>query len=188
MPPEKLQPPELSWLGRLRQRFERFLSGSAPSDPLYLTNRTWAQKLKLAGLLAAPVLILGVLAMVGATNMFRPAKVDSDERPRTEAPPAAPAARPAPDPQLNPAELEVLSIRIARDENPPVVTGAIRNNSNRRVDSAEVSYFLSDTHGSLMGQETAQVQGVGPHNTVTFRAPLKIANADSVLVREVHAN
>jgi hypothetical protein len=51
-----------------------------------------------------------------------------------------------------------------------------------------VSFYLADERGSLMGTETTQVQDVGPHNIVTFRAPLKIMNAEYVLVREVHPN
>ncbi len=39
-----------------------------------------------------------------------------------------------------------------------------------------------------MGTETSQVQGVGPHSDITFHAPLKIRNAENVIVREVHSN
>jgi hypothetical protein len=187
MPPEKVPLPELSWLDRLRQRFERLLSGRAPTDPLYLTNRTWAQKLKVAGLIAVPILILGALVMIGATDMFHFSKADPYEHPLADAQPV-PDTKPTPDPKLTPTDLEVINIRIAKDENPPVVTGMVRNNTSQKVDSAEVSFYLADDRGSLMGTETTQVQGVGPHNTVTFRAPLKITNAQYVLVREVHSN
>jgi hypothetical protein len=187
MQTEKLPPPERSLLDRLRQRFERFLSGRAPSDPLYLTNRTWAQKLKVAALIAVPVLALGALVMVGATDMFHLTKVDPYEHPLTEAQ-AVSDTKPTPDPKLAPTDLEVVDIHIARDENPPVVTGVVRNNTNQKVDSVEVSFFLADDGGSLLGTEIAQVQDVGPHGNVTFRAPLKITNAEYVLVREVHTH
>jgi hypothetical protein len=187
MPPGKDPLPELSRLDRLRQRFERFLSGRAPSDPLYLTNRTRAQKLKVAALIAVLVLILGALVMVGATDMFHFSKVDPYEHPLAEAQPAR-DTKPTPDPKLTRTDLEVINIHIARDENPPVVTGILRNNTSQKVDSVEVSFYLADGRGSLMGTETTQVPGVGPHNSVTFRAPLKIASAEYVLVREVHSN
>jgi|ERR1700722_8982723 len=187
MQPEKPPLPERSWLDRLRQRFDRFLSGRAQSDPLYLTNRTSAQKLKVVALIAAPFLILGALVLLGATGMFRSTKADPYERPPTEAPPA-PVVKRRPDPKLTPTDLEVVNIRIVTDENPPVVTGTIRNNTNQKVDSAEVSFDVADSRGSLMGSETTQVQNLGPHSSVTFRAPLKIANADYVSVREVHSN
>ena len=80
------------------------ISGRAPSDPFYLTNRTWRQKLKIASLIAAPVLLLIGLVTIGATGRFRFHKVDPDERPPAEAPapaeappPAAPQ-KPLPDP------------------------------------------------------------------------------------------
>jgi hypothetical protein len=187
MPPEKVPSPELSWLDRLRQRFERFLSGRAPSDPLYLTNRTWVQKLKVAALIAVPILILGALVMVGATDMFHFTKADPYEHPLTEAQPGR-DIRSTPDLKLVPTDLEVINIRIAKDENPPGVTGIIRNNTNHKVDSAEVSFYLSDERGSLMGTESTQVHGVGPHSDVPFHAPLKIRNAENVIVREVHSN
>ena len=88
----------------LRERMDLFISGRAPSDPFYLTNRTWRQKLKIASLIAAPVLLLIALVTIGATGRFRFHKVDPDERPPAEAPapaeappPAAPQ-KPLPDP------------------------------------------------------------------------------------------
>ncbi len=136
MPPEKVSPPELSGLDRLRQRFDLFLSGRAPSDPLYLTNRTWAQKLKAAALIAVPVLILAVLVMVAATDMFHLRKADPYEHPLSEAQPGRGIAS-TPDLKLVPTDLEVINIRIAKDENPPAVTGiGIRNNTSHKVDSS----------------------------------------------------
>src|ERR1039457_6373800 len=108
----------------LRERMDLFISGRAPSDPFYLTNRTWRQKLKIASLIAAPT--------IGATGQFRFHKVDPDERPPAEAPapaeappPAAPQ-KPLPDPISTSTDLEVVNIRIARDAHPPVVTGIVR--------------------------------------------------------------
>jgi hypothetical protein len=172
----------------LRERIELFISGRAPDDPLYLTNRTWQQKLKIASLIAAPVLLLIALVTIGATDLFRFHKVDPYEHPPTEAPaPAVPQKR-IPDPILAPADLEVVNIRIARDVHPPVVTGMVRNNTNQKVDSAEVSYYLADTEGSLVGTDTTEVANVEPHGSVTFRMALKVAKAEYVIVRDVHLN
>jgi hypothetical protein len=187
--------PGKSQLDRLRKRFEPvrarieiFISGRAPNDPLYLTNRTWQQKLKIASLIAAPVLLLIALVTAGATDLFRFHKVDPYEHPPTEtAAPAAPQKR-LPDPILAPADLEVVNIRIAKDAHAPVVTGVVRNNTNEKVDSAEVSYYLADTAGSLVGTDATDVANVEPHGSVTFRMPLKIAKAEYVIVRDVHAN
>jgi hypothetical protein len=139
-------PPGKSPLDRLRQRFdsvrariEIFISGRAPNDPLYLTNRTWQQKLKIASLTAAPVLLLIALVTIGATDLFRFHKVDPYEHPPTEAPPPVAPQKRLPDPILAPADLEVVNIRIARNPHATEVTGVVRNNTNQKVDSAEVS-------------------------------------------------
>ena len=178
----------------LRERMDLFISGRAPSDPFYLTNRTWRQKLKIASLIAAPILLLIALVTIGATGQFRFHKVDPDERPPAEAPapaeappPAAPQ-KPLPDPISTSTDLEVVNIRIVRDAHPPVVTGIVRNKTNRKVDSAEVSYYLADTAGSLVGTDTIEVANVEPHGSVAFRMPLKIAKAEYVFVRDAHPN
>ncbi len=179
---------EQSWFGNLKKRFDRFLSGSAPSDPLYLTNRTWKQKVKVASMIGVPILVLIALVLIGSTDVFRFSKVDPYEHPLKEAPQPALAVNKAPEPKLAPSDLEVINIRIAHDVKPPVVTGIVRNNTGRKVDSAEVSYYVADEGGSLMGTETTSVQNLGAHSSVTFKAPLKTANAGHVLVRDVHPN
>jgi len=175
-------------LDPLRARIEIFISGRAPNDPLYLTNRTWQQKLKIASLIGVPVLVLIALVTIGATNLFRFNQVDPYEHPPTEVPQAAAPQKRLPDPILAPADLEVVNIRIARDPHAMMVTGTVRNNTNQKVDSAEVSYYLADTEGSLVGTDTTDVANVEPHGSVTFRMPLKVAKAEYVIVRDVHPN
>lgn len=172
----------------LRARIEILISGRAPDDPLYLSNRTWQQKLKIASLIGAPVLMLVALVTIGATDVFRFHKVNPYEHSPTEAlAPAVPQKR-MPDPVLAPADLEVVNIRIAKDAHPPVVTGVVRNNTNQKVDSAEVSYYLADTDGSLVGTDATEVANVEPHGSVAFRTTLKVAKAEFVIVRDVHLN
>jgi hypothetical protein len=175
-----------SRLDRLRARYEVFLSGSAPDDPFYLTNRTWRQKLKTAALIAVPVVLLAGLVTVGATDLFRSHKADTFEHMASEAP-AVPKKH-LPDPILASSDLEVVNIRIARDAHPPVVTGVVRNNTSQKVESAEVSYYLADTEGSLLGTDSTEVANVEPHGSVSFHMPLKVAKAEYVLVRDVHVN
>ncbi|MGA2588771.1 MAG: FxLYD domain-containing protein [Bryobacteraceae bacterium] len=177
---------EKSWLDHLRRRFERFLSGRAPSDPLYLTNRTWKQKLRLAAVIGVPVLVLGALVIVTSTNGLHFGTVNPYEHTLAEA--ALPAPKQTSDPKLAPADLEVINIRIAKDINPPVVTGTVRNNTSRKINSAEVTYYLADNSGSVIGTQTTSVPNVGPHDSVSFQAPLKMAEAGYVLMRDVRAN
>jgi hypothetical protein len=175
----------------LRARLEVFIFGQAPSDPLYLTNRTWRQKLKLAALIAVPVLLLLALVTIGASIRLRPDKMDPHENPPAEAETPEPAAiqKPLPeDPISASTELEVVDLRIAKGAHPPLVTGTVRNATDRRVASAEVSYYLADAAGSLVGTGTTDVANVAPHGSVGFRMPLKIARAEYVFVRDVHPN
>jgi hypothetical protein len=178
------------WFARVRARVEALVSGRAPDDPLYLTNRTWKQKLILAAIAAVPVIILILLVMAATTDVFRlHNKVDPYERPVAEG--QAPVATPAkhsPDPTLNPADLEVVNIHIVRDAHAPTVTGVVRNNTGQKVESAEVSYYLADEDGSLLGTESIDVENVAPHGSVTFHLPLKQTKAEYVIVRDVHVN
>ena len=179
-------------IAQLRERIEIFISGRPAADPLYLTNRTWLQKLKLGSLIAAPVLLLIILGTIGAANRLRVDKVDPYEHPAVEAAPAAEAPpppatqKPLPDAISASTELEVVNMRIARDARPPMVTGMVRNKTDRKVESAEVSYYLSDAAGSLVGTDKTEVANVEPHGSVAFRMPLKAAKAEYVFVRDVH--
>ena len=73
--------PQLKWLGPLRGLAERFLSGGpAPTDPLYLTNRTPGQKLRSWGLIAIPCLVLlGGVAITLSSYLDPPAPPPAKE-------------------------------------------------------------------------------------------------------------
>ncbi|HUO31851.1 MAG TPA: FxLYD domain-containing protein [Bryobacteraceae bacterium] len=171
-----------------RGRFEQFLSGRAPTDPFYLTNRTWQQKLKIAALVAAPVLLLIGLIVIGSTDVFHLHQADPYDHAIEASQKAAPVRMHLPDPNFSPAGLEVVDIRIAQDSRPPAVTGVIRNNSDHSVSSAEVTYLLADADGSLVGVETASISNLKPHSSATFRGELKSGRAQFVMVRDVRAN
>ena len=112
--------PVLKRLAPLHARIERFISGRAPEDPLYLTNRSWQQKAKVAAVIAVPVLVLAILFTAAATDLFRFHKVNPFEHPLTEvqAPVAVPLKH-VPDPVLSRGDLEVINIRITKDAHPP---------------------------------------------------------------------
>lgn len=168
-----------------RERFEGFISGQAPTDPFYLSNRTWQQKVRAAAPIAVPVLFLIALVAVAATDLLRLNKADPFEHPVVEAPARQ---KHLPDPKLAPTDVEVVEIRIARGSRPPLVTGIVRNNTDRKVDSAEVRYYLADRDGSLLGVESADVAGLKPHASTPFRTELKADKAEYVLVRDVRVN
>lgn len=167
---------------------EILISGRAPADPFYLTNRTWLHKLKMASLIVAPVLLLAALVTVGATDRFRMHQVVADEGPLAAAPEAAAQQKPPLDPISASTDLEVVNMRIARDTHPPFVMGVVRNTTGRKIDSADVSYYLADAAGNLVGTDKTQVANVAPHGSVAFRLPLKTATAQYVFVRDAHPN
>ena len=65
------QTARLRWLGPLRGLLERVLQAPAPSDPLYLSNRTFDQKAKLGLAIAVPCLIVVGLTALGLSHFFR---------------------------------------------------------------------------------------------------------------------
>src|ERR1039457_2077469 len=70
-PPPETKP--VRRLGPLRDKIELFLSGGqAPSDPLYLTNRTWKQKLRLALVIATPTALLFCALALVFSNVYSP--------------------------------------------------------------------------------------------------------------------
>jgi hypothetical protein len=185
MPEQRDTAAPRAWLAGVRQRLDAFLSGAPPSDPLYLSNRTWTQKLRPVALIGIPVLIMALVIVAAATDSLHLRRANPYDRPAAAEPvPTAPETAVESSPQA----LEVSNLHIARDVHPPVVTGEFRNNTDHPVHSAEITYFVADNNGSVLATESAQVLEVGPHRVVTFRAPLKSSQADYVLVREVRAN
>ncbi|MFN7992687.1 MAG: FxLYD domain-containing protein [Bryobacteraceae bacterium] len=178
---------EKSWWAALNDRFDRFLSGTAPSDPLYVSNRSAQQKLRRAAAIVVPVLIVVGVIVAGSIKLFRANVNPYEHLAETPAPAPQPAPALRPDPASTPAGLEVLTIRIYRDSGPPVISGVVRNNTGKAVSSAMVTYFLADSGGSMIATENATVHDVPPRGSVTFRAPLRTQNAAMVMVREVRA-
>ena len=174
-----------SWLARIRRSLDRVLAGPAPADPFCVSNRTLGRKVWLACLLVSPLLILAGLLFLGLANFPRAGTLDAYDKVKT---PESVSAGSLPASPLHQADLEVLKISIVKDVKPPLIIGVVRNNTGKRVESARISYLLSDEKGSQIGIEVTRVANLGPHDSVTFRTPLQAAQADAVQVREVRAN
>src|SRR5450432_2900396 len=70
--------PQLKWTGPLRRPIDRLLSGGpAPTDPLYLTNRTLTQKIKSWSLIAISCAVLSVAIVVTARQFLSPPEAKS---------------------------------------------------------------------------------------------------------------
>ena len=79
---------ELGGWGRCAVLSSAFSPAAAPTDPLYLTNRTAGQKLKSWSLIAIPCLVLAVGIGVALSNLIdppapKPAQA-TDHRPRSQ--------------------------------------------------------------------------------------------------------
>lgn len=175
---------ELWWLGPLRGPFERLLSGAAPTDPLYLSNRTSSQKLKSWSLIGIPCLILALGIGVTLSDLLDP----PDSKPVKEPTAAEIAAKLLPhiekEFKLTPAsEIEVVEVKVEGQR----VVGVVRNTSTREVAVAELVIDLTDSSGSQVGAVNAIVERIPASSDKPFQLPIKQPNAAFSLVREIKA-
>lgn len=164
--------------GPLREKIERFLSGGRlPSDPLYLSNRTWRQKLKLAlGIVIPGALLLGALALV-FTNVYK-----------TATPAPKPLERPLPN--LEKAfqsgayqDAEFVQLQVRRN-GPPVLVGSLRNKT-QHVISVEFEVYLANNEGAHVGTVIRRVENAPPGGLVPIEFPLDSPDASRALVRSI---
>ena len=174
---------ELTWLGPLRGPVDRLLSGGpAPTDPLYLTNRTLGQKLLSWSLIGIPCLVL--LAGIGITLsslLDLPAP-----KPDKELTAAEITAKLLPnmdqDFKLAPtSDVQVLEAKVDGTR----LVGKVKNTSTREIAGAELVIDLTDVDGSQVGAVSAFVEKIPPSGTRSFEVPIKQRNAAAALVREV---
>jgi hypothetical protein len=175
----------LRWLGPLRGPVDRILSGTAPSDPLYLSNRTFEQKVMLWLAIAVPCLILAGVTVLGLSHYYHA----KGPGPVPEPPAAAMAAKLLPDLDKTLRidvieDVQVLEVHVDR-QGGMKVAGTVRNNTGRLIHTAEVFLNLSDETGSDLGAVRAQVDNLAPQTTVQFQLPIEQKDAVFALVRAV---
>jgi hypothetical protein len=174
------------WLGPLRGLLDRFLSRPAPSDPLYLSNRTLDQKVKLGLAIGVPCVIVVGGILLGLSNIF-PA---NDAGPAAEPSAAELAAKLLPNVdktikiEVN-KEVQVVDAHIER-EGGMKVAGTVKNNTDRLIHTTEIILNLTDQTGSHLGAVSAHVDDLAPNATVKFQLPIEQKDASFALVREVH--
>jgi hypothetical protein len=173
------------WLGPLRDSVDRVLSRPAPSDPLYLSNRTLDQRVKLWLAIAVPCLILAGVTALGLSHFFQ-AKLPG---PAPEPSAAVLAAKLLPNMgkigniEVN-KYVQVLEAHVEL-EGGAKLTGTARNNTDHLIHTAEIVFNLTDQGGSQVGAVSAQVENLAPNATVRFQVPIEQTNAAFALVREV---
>ena len=172
--------PQPKWLGPLRGPLERLLSGGpAPTDPLYLTNRSLTQKLKSWSLLAVPCLIL-VAGVAYTLRTLNPPETKPVQEP-TAAEISARLQLPK-DIKLAPAsDVQVLEIRVDGSQ----VVGAVRNTSARDIPVVKLIIDLTTTSGSQVGAVDATLEKLPASGRRDFQIPIKQRDAALALVREI---
>ncbi len=172
------------WLGPLTEPLERFLAGGpAPDDPLYLTNRSWKQRLKLGLGIGLPcVLLLGALA-VATSNLYTP-KTGPPRDPTA----AEIAANLLPGIEKTvstvPKDAEITNVRVVKDGDKAHIIGVVHSNADRII-SVEFVLDLTDIAGSRIGAVAQRVEHMAPKASEHFDIAAPEGSAAFALVREV---
>lgn len=169
----------------IARRLERFIAGSGPSDPLYLTNRSRGKRLRLGLLVGAPALAVAVLMVLALGNFF------DSEAPQKTAPTPVPGeltAHVPPDLEKtyrsdSDPDCEVLEAGVAAH----TLSGKVRNNTDHPIHVVDLTFDVTDPTGSQLGAVVVRVESIAPHATVAFRQPLEQHSAQTALVREIHS-
>lgn len=183
------QSPRMRWLGPLRAPVERFLSGGlAPSDPLYLTNRTFGQRIRFAVVIGTPCVIVASLMALALSDYF----VKKTAEPKLDPSPAERAAMAAKMlPNMDNVKLDtnrdvdVMEVHIDRTKGIALM-GTVMNNTTHEIHSAEIVFDLTDSYGSQLGGVSQQLENLAPQIRQNFRLPIEQSSARFVLVREVN--
>lgn len=163
------------WFGPLRRPLERFLAGGrVPDDPLYLSNRTIGQRIRIALVIAVPCLLLalGVAAWIRSRHKLTNEEIAAQMLAGVDTRNLHVAAN---------RDLEVLEATIQSNH---VVSGRVRNNTARAIDGAIVYFDLTDRAGTRLAAVAAHVPRIDPNETASFNAPCD-ETAVYAFVREV---
>jgi hypothetical protein len=169
---------------RLLAPLERFLSAPSPSDPLYLSNRTFGQKLARVVWMALPVAVVVGIAMVGiGVYTSRTAK------PTKELTPEEIAAKILPNFNTNftvetNKDLEVLEVH-CEHTGASLLVGNLQNKTDHTIHEGVVVFDLADEGGSRLGGVTVTERDLAPGAVRQFRQPIVQNTAEYALVRDV---
>jgi hypothetical protein len=180
----KAESKRMRLLGPLRGPVGRWLSGGGRQDPLYLSNRSFGQKLVGWVKVGVPLLVV-VVAVVIAFRMHR--RVD---KPAELLSPAEVAAKTLPD--LNKpihvdsdTDIEVLEVYVDHAAGDRLV-GRVRNTTTHEIQAAKVDFTLTGADGSQVGAISVKLNKLAAGETVPFAQPISGKTAVFALVREVH--
>lgn len=177
--------PQPRRFGRLRDWMDRFLAGGpAPSDPLYLTNRTIFQRSRTAILVTIPCLVVIGLVALGVSHYLH-----VQEKPQYQPTPAEIAQATLPNLMKGVQvttnhDLEVEDARIQPGQ-PTMLVGDVKNNTGHAIDNIRLVFNLTNEVGSKIGAVAVHVDRVDPKSTAPFSLAIEQDNAANALVREI---
>jgi hypothetical protein len=179
------QPKKWSWLGPLNGVLERYLSAPAPTDPLYLTNRSLGQKMRSWSLVAVPCVVLAGAIGIMLSNILEPPEI----KPAAEPSAKEVAAKILPNIDNNlkldqNSDVEVLECRVEHTGGSRV-WGTVRNNTSHAMAAAHLVVDLTDMNGSQVGGVEILVENLPPSKSKNFSQPIAQHKAAFALVREV---
>jgi hypothetical protein len=177
---------ELKWLGPLSGSVERLLSGGpAPTDPLYLTNRTPRQKFKSWSLIAIPCLVLVAGVGVALSDLIDPPEAQPIKQ--TTAGEVTAKLLPNIDKDFKlapPSDVQVIEIKVVGSR----LVGVVKNTTAREIAVAELIFELTNSAGSQIGAVSGTVERLPASGNKAFEIPIRQRNAAYALVREVKSN
>jgi hypothetical protein len=170
--------------GGVRDKLEVFLNGGKPSDPLYLSNRTWKQKIRAPLLIGVPMAILFVALALVFTNVFSPKTAPPKQLTPTEL-----MANLLPDLQntvhINAyTDAEIVSLRVMREDGPPRIAGTIKNKTDHVI-SVDLDLDLADGNGSRVGSVTERVSNAQPNAETRFEFPAANPTTMYAIIRKI---
>lgn len=176
------------------KKLESLVAGNASSDPLYLTNRTIGQKLRLGLLIGAPVLASAALIYLALDKRFdRP--LSAEQQVAAKAAPAKAAGEitakvlPNVEKDFTPEysrDIEVLEASVSRGAD-RTLSGKLRNNTDHIVRVADVVFDVTDEDGSQLGGVAVRVENIAARSVAPFKVTVEQRGARSALVRELHS-
>lgn len=170
---------------RFRSALNRWLAGPPPSDPLYLSNRTFLQRARIWLIIAIPCCL--AIAIVIGVNRWR----GSESPPPPEPSNAEIAARMLPnlDGIRLPGnhEIELLEAQVTSGA-AVRLSGSLRNKTARPFRVVEVVFDVTDVQGSHLGAVSAKLQDLAAGASARFEIPLAQRTAAFAIVRDIQAH
>jgi hypothetical protein len=177
-----------SGMSAVRAWVDSKINSGGPVDPLYLSSRTPAQKIKTMAMVGIPVaIVLGGVGLV-LLGVF---DHDSGLGPPPEGISNAEiASKMLPD--LNKDlhieaqhDLEVEDVHVVSGS-PIRLVGVAKNTTDHAIARAELTFDLTDKTGSRQGAVTTELKNISSKTSVPFQFAIEQTSASFALVREVH--